>query len=226
MDIAEQMQEVALFAGISDGARKALSEQARRRTYRPGEMILGETDSVRAFYVVLSGQVKLYKSSPEGKEQTVSLLGEGEPFGLCTAFASNDFPASAVTLKKTTILTIPGSAVEDIVRQEPMLLLNIIRVLSLRLKETMRLVESLALKEIPQRVASFILHDLAKQDTGSQCSLELAITHRELAKIIGATPEALSRALKKMSEDGLLRVDGRMITVYDRKALKELADGG
>jgi len=99
-------------------------------------------------------------------------------------------------------------------------------VLSLRLKETMRLVESLALKEIPQRVASFILHDLAKQDTGSQCSLELAITHRELAKIIGATPEALSRALKKMSEDGLLRVDGRMITVYDRKALKELADGG
>ncbi len=102
-----------------------------------------------------------------------------------------------MTLKKTTILTIPGSAVEDIVRQEPMLLLNIIRVLSLRLKETMRLVESLALKEIPQRVASFILHDLAKQDTGSQCSLELAITHRELAKIIGATPEALSRALKK-----------------------------
>jgi len=220
------MRSTPLFQGLSEDLLETISRKALLRTYRAGEAVVNEEDPVRSLSVVLDGQVKLSKSSAEGREQTLTLLGPGDPFGLCTAFASNDFPASAVTLKKTTILTIPGSAVEDIVRQEPMLLLNIIRVLSLRLKETMRLVESLALKEIPQRVASFILHDLAKQDTGSQCSLELAITHRELAKIIGATPEALSRALKKMSEDGLLRVDGRMITVYDRKALKELADGG
>jgi len=221
-----ELRSTPLFQGLSEDLLETISRKALLRTYRAGEAVVNEEDPVRSLSVVLDGQVKLSKSSAEGKEQTLTLLGPGDPFGLCTAFASNDFPASAVTLKKTTILTIPGSAVEDIVRQEPMLLLNIIRVLSLRLKETMRLVESLALKEIPQRVASFILHDLAKQDTGSQCSLELAITHRELAKIIGATPEALSRALKKMSEDGLLRVDGRMITVYDRKALKELADGG
>ncbi|HNQ84635.1 MAG TPA: Crp/Fnr family transcriptional regulator [Deltaproteobacteria bacterium] len=221
-----ELRSTPLFQGLSEDLLETISRKALLRTYRAGEAVVNEEDPVRSLSVVLDGQVKLSKSSAEGREQTLTLLGPGDPFGLCTAFASNDFPASAVTLKKTTILTIPGSAVEDIVRQEPMLLLNIIRVLSLRLKETMRLVESLALKEIPQRVASFILHDLAKQDTGSQCSLELAITHRELAKIIGATPEALSRALKKMSEDGLLRVDGRMITVYDRKALKELADGG
>ena len=221
-----ELRSTPLFQGLSEDLLETISRKALLRTYRAGEAVVNEEDPVRSLSVVLDGQVKLSKSSAEGREQTLTLLGPGDPFGLCTAFASNDFPASAVTLKKTTILTIPGSAVEDIVRQEPMLLLNIIRVLSLRLKDTMRLVESLALKEIPQRVASFILHDLAKQDTGSQCSLELAITHRELAKIIGATPEALSRALKKMSEDGLLRVDGRMITVYDRKALKELADGG
>ena len=221
-----ELRSTPLFQGLSEDLLETISRKALLRTYRAGEAVVNEEDPVRSLSVVLDGQVKLSKSSAEGREQTLTLLGPGDPFGLCTAFASNDFPASAVTLKKTTILTIPGSAVEDIVRQEPMLLLNIIRVLSLRLKETMSLVEALALKEIPQRVASFILHDLAKQDTGSQCSLELAITHRELAKIIGATPEALSRALKKMSEDGLLRVDGRMITVYDRKALKELADGG
>ncbi len=220
-----ELRSTPLFQGLSEDLLETISRKALLRTYRAGEAVVNEEDPVRSLSVVLDGQVKLSKSSAEGREQTLTLLGPGDPFGLCTAFASNDFPASAVTLKKTTILTIPGSAVEDIVRQEPMLLLNIIRVLSLRLKETMRLVESLALKEIPQRVASFILHDLAKQDTGSQCSLELAITHRELAKIIGATPEALSRALKKMSEDGLLRVDGRMITVHDRESLEELAQG-
>lgn len=192
-----ELRSTPLFQGLSEDLLETISRKALLRTYRAGEAVVNEEDPVRSLSVVLDGQVKLSKSSAEGREQTLTLLGPGDPFGLCTAFASNDFPASAVTLKKTTILTIPGSAVEDIVRQEPMLLLNIIRVLSLRLKETMRLVESLALKEIPQRVASFILHDLAKQDTGSQCSLELAITHRELAKIIGATPEALSRALKK-----------------------------
>lgn len=220
-----ELRSTPLFQGLSEDLLETISRKALLRTYRAGEAVVNEEDPVRSLSVVLDGQVKLSKSSAEGKEQTLTLLGPGDPFGLCTAFASNDFPASAVTLKKTTILTIPGSAVEDIVRQEPMLLLNIIRVLSLRLKETMSLVEALALKEIPQRVASFILHDLAKQDTGSQCSLELAITHRELAKIIGATPEALSRALKKMSEDGLLRVDGRMITVHNRESLEELAQG-
>lgn len=226
MEKPNRLHDIPLFQGLSEKLIETISRKALVKTYRSGEAVVNEEDPVRGLSVVLDGQVKLSKSSAEGKEQTLTLLGPGDPFGLCTAFASNDFPANAVTLKKTTILTIPGSAVEDIVRQEPMLLLNIIRVLSLRLKETMSLVESLALKELPQRVASFLLHDLARQDTGSQCSLELAITHRELAKIIGATPEALSRALKKMSEDGLLRVDGRNITVYDREALKELADGG
>ncbi len=221
----DELRSTPLFLGLSEELLEAISRKALVKTYRAGEAVVNEEDPVRSLCVVLDGQVKLSKSSTEGKEQTLTLLGPGDPFGLCTAFASNDFPANAVTLKKTTILTIPGSAVEDIVRQEPMLLLNIIRVLSLRLKETMSLVEALALKELPQRVASFLLHGLARQDSDSQCSLELAITHRELAKIIGATPEALSRALRKMSEDGLLRVDGRKITVHDREALRELAQG-
>lgn len=225
MDKSNRIDDIPLFQGLSEKLLETISKKALLKTYRPGEAVVNEEEPVRSLSVVLDGQVKLSKSSTEGKEQTLTLLGPGDPFGLCTAFASNDFPANAVTLKKTTVLTIPGSAVEDMARQEPMLLLNIIRVLSLRLKETMSLVESLALKEIPQRVASFLLHVLARQDSGSQCSLELAITHRELAKIIGATPEALSRALKKMSEDGLLQVDGRKITVYDREALEELSQG-
>ncbi|MDX9821231.1 MAG: Crp/Fnr family transcriptional regulator [Syntrophales bacterium] len=222
MDIAEQMQEVALFAGISDGARKALSEQARRRTHRPGEMILGETDSVRAFYVVLSGQVKLYKSSPEGKEQTVSLLGKGEPFGLCTAFAVEPFPVNVMALEDSAILTIPGPVIETVAGKEPSLLLNVISILSRRFKESMTLIESLSLKEIPERLATFLVHAL-KNKRGDR--LELTITQRELAKILGSTPEALSRAIRKMNDRGILAVEGRTITVLDRKTLEMLAEG-
>ena len=224
MDTLKQIQDMTLFQGLSGKVLEALSRRVLIGTYQPGEMIVAETDLVKAFFVVVSGQVKLFKTSLEGKEQTLHLLGPGEPFGLCTAFATHDFPAEVLALKKSDILTIPGSAVEEIVMKEPELLLNILKVLSRRLKESMALVESLALKEIPERLAAFIMA-LYRKDEKNGAMIELPVTHRELSKILGATPEALSRALRKMQNDQVLQVQGRTITILNSRALKELAEG-
>jgi CRP-like cAMP-binding protein len=204
---------------------QALAEQSRYRTYRAGEMFIGETDAVHAFYVVVSGQIKLYKSSPEGKEQTLYLLRPGDPFGMCTAFAIDTFPVNAMALEESGVLVIPGQAMEAVAMKEPRLLVNIIQILADRLKESMTLIESLSLKEIPERLASFLLHAMTRPGTGEMDRLELTITQRELAKILGATPEALSRAIRKMSNAGILVMDGRSIQIPDREALAELAEG-
>ncbi len=226
MDLLEQIGRLALFAGVPAEKLRMLAKQARYRSYRAGEMFIGETDAVHAFHVVVSGQIKLYKSSPEGKEQTLYLLRPGDPFGMCTAFALDTFPANAMALEDSGIVLIPGQAMEVIAMQEPRLLVNIIQILSDRLKESMTLVESLSLKEIPERLASFLLHDLTRLGAGEEMNrLELTITQRELAKILGATPEALSRAVRKMSNAGLLVMDGRSIRILDRRALEELAEG-
>ena len=225
MDTLKQIQDISIFQGLSNKVLEALSRRILIGTYQPGEVIVAETDLVKQFFVVVSGQVKLSKSSIEGKEQTLYLLGPGEPFGLCTAFATHDFPAEALALKKSDILTIPGPAVEDIVMKEPALLLNILRVLSRRLKESMSLIESLALKEIPQRLASFIILTQLRENKDKGGRIELSITHRELSKILGSTPEALSRALRKMQNDGVLEVQGRVITILNHKALEELSEG-
>jgi CRP/FNR family transcriptional regulator len=225
MDTMKQIKEIDLFQGLSDKVLEDLSRRVLIGTYQPGEMIIAETDLVKAFFVVISGQVKLSKTSMEGKEQTLYLLGPGEPFGLCTAFATHDFPAETVALKKSDILTIPGAAVEEIVMKEPALLLNILRVLSRRLKESMSLIESLALKEIPQRFASFLILTQVRENKGKGERIELPISHRELSKILGSTPEALSRALRKMQNDGILEVQGKIITILNSKALEELSEG-
>jgi len=225
MDVLKQMQKLALFQGVPAEKLKALAERALYRTCKAGEMFIGETDPAHAFYVVITGQVKLYKISAEGKEQTLNLLGPGEPFGMCTAFAIDSFPANAMALEESGILLIPGPAMESIAMKEPRLLLNIIRLLSDRLKESMTLIESLALKEIPQRIASFLIHTVTREGEQGLNQLELTVTQRELAKILGATPEALSRALRKMSNAGMLAVDGRSIRILDRAALDELAEG-
>jgi len=204
MDITKQIKDISLFQGVSSEKISLLAQQATYKKFKPGEMVIGETDPIRSFYVVISGQLKLYRSSAEGKEQTLQLLGPGDPFGLCTAFATDSFPASAMAIEDAAVLLIPGTVMEETARQEPALLFNIIQILSQRLKDSMALIESLALKEIPGRLASFLRHSLPKNASDKKTAVELTISQRELSKIIGATPEALSRALRKMANDGIL----------------------
>ena len=225
MDITNQIKDIGLFQGVSSEKIRLLATQATCKKFKPGEMVIGEEDPIRSFYVVISGQLKLYRSSAEGKEQTLQLLGPGDPFGLCTAFATDSFPASAMAITESAVLLIPGTTMEETARQEPALLFNIIQILSQRLKDSMALIESLALKEIPGRLASFLRLSLTKDAPDKKAAVELTISQRELSKILGATPEALSRALRKMANDGILSTSGRVITILDRKALEQLAEG-
>jgi CRP/FNR family transcriptional regulator len=225
MDIIKRIKDIGLFAGVSPKNLSLLIAQATYKKFKQGEMVIGETDPIRSFYVVISGQLKLYRSSAEGKEQTLQLLAPGDPFGLCTAFATDSFPASAMAIEESSVLLIPGTVMETVARQEPALLLNIIQILSQRLKDSMTLIESLALKEIPGRLASFLRHSLPKNATDKNTAVELTISQRELSKILGATPEALSRALRKMVGDGILSTAGRVITILDHQALEQLAEG-
>ncbi len=225
MDLLEQMQGLPLFQGVPAEKLKALAERALHRRCTAGETIIGEADPVRAFYVVVTGLVKLSKISAEGREQTLNLLGPGEPFGMCTAFAVAPFPVNVTAIGDSSVLLIPGAVMEAVAMQEPRLLVNIIQVLSDRLKESMTLIESLALKEVPQRIASFLVHALREGKGKTADLLELTVTQRELAKILGATPEALSRAFRRLSDAGVLTVEGRSIRILDRKGLDDLAEG-
>lgn len=224
MDLSLQLGGIVLFQGVSPEKIKTLAAQATFKKFKPGELVIGEADSIRSFYVVLTGQLKLYRSSAEGKEQTLQLLGPGDPFGLCTAFATDSFPASAMAIEESSVMLIPGTVMETMARQEPAILFNIIQILSWRLKDSMALIESLALKELPGRLASFLMHDLAG-NRSDQNTVALTISQRELAKILGATPEALSRTLRKMANDGILSTSGRTLTILDRRALVQLSEG-
>lgn len=225
MEITEQIRSFTLFHGLSEENLNLLVSRALHKKFRQGDLLIGEADQIRSFYVVTAGQLKLYKSSSEGREQTLSFLKPGDPFGLCTAFATESFPANAMALEESAVLIISGELMESVAKKEPALLLNIIQILSQRLKESMTLIESLSLKEIPARLSAFILHALSRETGEKKHRLELTITHRELSKMLGATPEALSRTFKKLSNDKILALEGRVITVLNRKAMEDLAEG-
>jgi CRP/FNR family transcriptional regulator, dissimilatory nitrate respiration regulator len=222
MDNLEVLRHIPIFAGLPDDQLKILADCARQKSIRPNRQVFDELMHSPGFYLVVWGSVKIYKSSPEGKEQTIFVFGPGELFCL-TAFADEYAPASAMALEDTRILFFPVEVMEGVARREPSLLFGIMLALSRRLKETLTIIESLSLKEIPQRLAIFLFHALPEEGKGD--TVVLRFSQRELAKIIGATPETLSRVLRKLGDDEVLSIEGRTIQVLDRKALQALAKG-
>ena len=223
MDALSVLLHIPLFAGLPAEQMETLAQCAREKNIRAGQMIFADAQESRGLHLVVWGRVKIFKSTPEGREQTVFVFGPGEPFCL-TALTDQVSPAGAMALEDTRILLFPAEVLESVARKEPSLLFNMVLALSRRLKESIDLIESLSLKEIPQRLAAFLVNSLDQE--GGDDRIDLRFSHRELAKIIGATPETLSRVLKRMSEDGLLRLEGRSIIVLSRPGLNLIAQGG
>jgi CRP/FNR family transcriptional regulator, dissimilatory nitrate respiration regulator len=214
---------IPLFAGLPEEDMKKLNASGIYRSFKPGELIAGPSERVRAFFIVVWGMVKLYRSSPEGHEQTLYIFGPGEPFCM-TALEDGTFPADASALTETRIFILPADVMESIARSEPALLLNIMSVLIKRLKETMHLIEMLSMKEVPQRLAAWLIHSSVIQ--GGIDMLHPGMTHRELSKLLGTTPESISRAFRRFKDEGALEINGRIIKILNRKLLVDIASNG
>ena len=223
MNIFPFLQSNALGREMTTAHLSNLANAAVKKKYRAGQTIINENDVAEAFYVVISGLIKMFKASPEGREQTLYIFGPGEIFGVCAIFSDMVFPAGASALEDSVLLTFQGDLVKQIARRDPTILFNMIRVLACRLKDSMALVELLALKDIPQRVASFLLLSTMKKNSGEKAVVDLMITRREMAKIIGSTPETLSRVLKKMAMEDMIELEGRCLRVLNRDALNKLS---
>ncbi len=214
---------IPLFQGLPEDQMQRLAQRGRYKDYKAGAVIAGEDEPVKGLYLVVWGRVKVFKSSGDGREQTLYLLGPSEPFCM-TSMTEERMPANLMALEDTRLFILPREIIEDLAKQEPSLVFNMLSLLIRRLKESMYLIELLSLKEIPQRLASFLLHALALGEGGD--TVTLATSQREVAKVLGTTPETLSRVLKKMAGSGIIDPRGRAIRILDHKALEELCGGG
>jgi len=211
-----------LFRGLPEGQAAELARIAETRVHKRGELIFSEGDPATGLYMLFTGRVKVFKLSSEGKEQILHLIGPGEPFGEVALFLGVPFPAYAEALEESKTVFLPRAAFIDLIRQDPYLAMNMLAVLSQRLKYFARLVEDLSLKEVPQRFASYLLY--GDEETGKSY-VQLNIAKGQLASLLGPIPETLSRILGKMVGEGFIKVEGRKITVVDRDALEAIASG-
>jgi len=211
------LRSLPFFGGLPEERLTRLAREAVVATYVPGAPIAARDQSAEALHLVASGQVKLYRMDAEGREQTLYMLGPGEPFCLCALVDAGEWPAFAAALTEVRVLTFPAAGLAEAARHDPEVLFDLLRLMCRRLKDAMAMIESLALRDLPGRVAGFLLHEADRPPAGRQ--VHLTISQRELAKIVGATPEALSRALRRLEQAGLLAARGRDVEILDREGL-------
>lgn len=218
-EIESAVRNIPVFSRLKEAQLKRLSLHATVTDIPKKAVFFSEDKSSQGMHILLSGKVKLFKLSEDGKEQTIFVFGPGEPFCLCSVFSDGKLPANMSALENSKVLFISPDEYEKMVHEDPTILMSMMRVMSRRLKDAMEMIDSLSLKQVPSRLAAYFL---SREINGS---VEMDISYRELSKIIGVTPEALSRAMKKMSARGLIEVSGSTITIIAKQDLTNCGDG-
>jgi len=219
----EQIAQVVLFQGLPEEQLKKVAAIALEQKFKRGDTLFLEGAVAAGFYTIVAGKVKIFKLSLDGKEQILHIFGPGECFGEVPVFAGGNFPAHAEALEETRVLFFPRNGFAELIRNEPSLAMNMLAVLSMRLRQFTHLIEDLSLKEVPSRLAVYLLY--LSDRRGKAAAVNLDITKGQLASLLGTIPETLSRILNKMSQIELIEVQGRKIKLLDRQALENLAAG-
>ena len=215
----EIIRTTSLFEGLTESEIKAVSELIFEKKFGKGETIFFEGDEADGFHLVSSGQIKVFKMNPMGKEHILHIFGPGEPVGEVPVFSRQPFPATAEALIKSTTYYFPRNDFVALIEKNPSIALNMLAVLSRRLRQFANQIENLSLKEVPARLAGYLLYIAEEQDNSDV--VRLPVSKGQLASLLGTIPETLSRIFAKMSDEGLIRVEGRSITIVDRDALMD-----
>lgn len=213
-----------LFGGLPEEHITEIEKIAVDKHFNKGDVIFYDGDDGVGFYLVVVGNVSVYKLSNEGKEQILHIVKEGDTIGAVPVFSGKSFPANARAISKSHLLFFHREKFIQLITNKPTLTMNILALLSMRLREFTIQVENLSLKEIPGRLAAYLLY--LSQEQGNKDLIKLNISKVQLANLLGTGPESLSRALGNMKTKKLIEEEGANIRLINRGLLEELAEKG
>ena len=223
----ELLQRCPLFAGLKEGDLKRIRAIASLKQIKKKEILFSDGEEARGFYVILSGRVKLFKVSPDGKEQILHIVSAPDAFAEAVLFLEGTYPAFAEAITDCQLLFFPRRDFVQFIEKNPRLSINMIVTLSHYIKRFASLIEELSLKEVSSRIAKYIV-DLSMRSSKEHKNpkeVELDLSKTQLALKLGTISETLSRTLAKMKAKRIIDVKKNKIIILNREALEELASG-
>ncbi len=206
------------FASLPAAALAGVARRAGPTTYERGQLIFQQGERAAGLYLVASGSVRVFKASPEGKEQVLHHVGPGQSFNDVAALDGGPSPASAQALERTTVLVVGRDQLLELMRRHPDVAVAVVQSLAARLREVSGLVEDLALRHVVSRVAAALL----RLADGAGVTLP---TRQEFAAMVGTVREVVTRALGHLERQGAIRLEPRgRATILDRAVLERLSE--
>ncbi|MBK5915743.1 Crp/Fnr family transcriptional regulator [Rhodocyclus purpureus] len=219
INIEALLAHVPLFKGLSPEEISRLARGTRDLSVLRGELLFNKGDIPTGMHLVVYGQVKLAFTSPQGGEKVVEILGQGETFGEAVMFMDKPYIVHAQALCDSLLLHVSKSAILDEMDKDPGLARKMIAGLSLRLHQVISDVESFSLQSARQRIIGYLLRDVA-DDATETATITLPTQKGVIASRLNVTHEHFSRILQELSQQGLLKVDGRRIDIANVAALR------
>ncbi len=210
----EILRSVPIFRELPDPLLEEILSLCSETTYLKGETVFLQGGKAVGLFVVWRGELKVYNVGDGGREQILEIEGPGRTVAELPLFDGLPYPASCAALEDSIVLTMPASTFHRLVEANPLLARAVISSLSQRLRHMVSLVGEISLRDVRERLATLLL-DLA----GDRDEVELPWTNQDIASRIGTVREIVSRTMSRMTHEGVIRLDGRMLTILDRRRL-------
>lgn len=213
----EILRAVPILAGVPERDLVALAQASRERSYPAGQVILRQDAPGDAMYIVIEGRVKVVLIGEDGREVILSVLGPGAVFGEMSLLDDEPRSAHVIAMSQCVVMTLYRGAFHERLRASPDLCLAMLAALSTRLRRADERIRALSLLDVNGRVAHLLLQQSA--DAGGD-TFPRRLTHQNMAELIGASRETVSRTLRHLSDRGVISIQGRQVTIRDRAALE------
>lgn len=219
------LRDVPLFSELSIIDFRQIMALSKLVKVNKNGYIFHEGDEFKGFYIVIKGSVKIFRLSKEGKEFILHFITPPNVFGDVPLFAGGDCPAEVQALEDSTLLFIPKNEFLSLLENNHKLSFKVMSGFASRLKSLSVKAAELSLSEVINRLADYLVEQLEKSGTVnlSEPYLKLSVSTAALASYLGTISETISRAMKKLKDNNIIRIHGKTIFVKNLSKLKELA---
>jgi len=213
------LKAVPLFASVPDEQLRMLTAVVARRSVPRSTTVISGGDVTDSLYIILSGRLKVMMSDTEGKEVILSIIGPGEFFGEMGLIDDAPRSASVVALEPCELMSITKRDFKKCLAESAEMAASVMRGLVRRLREADRKIGSLALLDVYGRVARLLL-DMS-EDVNGQKMVTKRLPKQDIAKMIGASREMVSRVMKDLQMGGYIEMRGSTILLRDTIMLRD-----
>ncbi len=219
-EIADLLSSIPYFAHVDSHTLSAIARSAIRRNYQADQVVLLEGEPSSGLFVVQEGWLKSVKTSLEGREQVLRIVGPGDVFNAIGALASSTNPGTVIALEPATLWILQPETFLRLLEEHTDLAWMIIQALAERVQRLMSQVEDLSLRSVEARLARLLLEEA----TGETFVRRRWDTQAEMAARLGTVLDVLNRALRRLAADGIIKVERHRILILDQERLADIAD--